>query len=120
MLKIAAKMRVGNVYQDLDVPEALTARVAFLLTLVGTDSVVDIQTTAGRTFLCGSEEMMTVMTKAHPTGKIIMSCEDAHKMIEYCPETFCTTIQLFSSPELAKLVFPDKPADKGWEHLKNN
>lgn len=111
MLEIRAQEKIKGVWTNLEIPELLSERVAAMSAMAGRDVVIEIKTSVGRTFLCGSDQTMAVMRKAHPTGRIVMGIRDAHDMLEYAPDKFCTTIQVFSKPEDVAVVFPPK---QGW------
>jgi hypothetical protein len=122
MLEITIKEKEGTDWIDCEVPDALTEKIITMKTYAGKEAVIQIKTDKMVTFLCGTQNMVNVMRKAHPHGKVIMGIEDAYNMVQYAPDVLLTTIQCFWTPAQIATVFPEKPVvdKKGWEHLKPN
>jgi len=119
MLEITIKIKEAGAWKTMNVPDALSERITLMKQLAGTEAVIKLKTSAGETYLCGTDALVEQMHKQFE-GKICMSLDSAHTALEYSTEHFIYAVQAFSTTTDVAIVFPDKPADysKGWEHLK--
>jgi hypothetical protein len=118
MFTISIKTRIKGVWETLPAPIGLLQTMEIMYELVGTDSVVKMENSYMEAFLCGTQELVEVMSKVKK-DKVCMTLESAHRQIDECPEGFFTVIQIMSAKKDVEKLF-DSPLTnkKGWEHLK--
>jgi hypothetical protein len=113
----------GAVWEKLSVPDLLSERIELMRTLAGTQCIITITHDKMACYLCGTEDIRAAKQKQmgdKGLTRICMNLADAHHQIERDPLTFVHCLQIFSTEEDKKTLFPEpNPVhSKGWEHLR--